>query len=136
MGSWVAAIPHGIGLLPSPAVATHLGKIALCTPAQNGFRFLRTPLKLGHIPWPAFHEFVGNRQSRCLFKTLHNVENAESATRTNVQRQFLRSCCLEEVTQGDAVGFGEVHYVQVVPDAGAIVRWVVLAEDPQFVASP
>ena len=89
MGSWVAAIPHGIGPLPSPAVATHLGKIALCTPAQNVFRFLRTPLKLGHIPWPSFHELVGNRQSCRLFKAAHNVENAESTTRTNVQRELV-----------------------------------------------
>ena len=135
MRSSDAAIPHGIGLLPSPAIATHLGKIALCTPAQNVFRFLRTPLKLGYIPWPSFHELVGNRQSRRLFEAVYNVENAESATRTKVQRQLLRGCRLEEVTQGDAVGFGEVHHVQVVPDAGAIVRGVVLAEDSQFVAS-
>ena len=136
MGSWVGAIPHGIGLFPSPAVATHLCKIALCTPAQNVFRFLRTPLKLGYIPWPSFHELVGNRQSCRLFKAAHNIENAESATRTDIQRELVRGCCLEEVTQGDAVGFGEVHHVQVVPDAGAIVRGVVLAEYPQFVASP
>ena len=98
MGSWVAAIPHGIGLLPSPAVATHLGKIALCTPAQNVFRFLRTPLKLGHISWSSFHELVGNRKSCRLFEAVYKVENAESATRTNVQRQLVRGCCLEEVT--------------------------------------
>ena len=136
MESWVGAIPQGIGRLPSPAVATHLGKIALCTPAQNVFRFLRTPLKLGHIPWPSFHEFVGNREACRLFKAAHNVENAESAARTDVQCEVVRGSCLKKVTQGDAVGFSKVHHVQVVPDAGAIVRWVVLAEDPQFVASP
>ena len=136
MRSWGVSVPQRIGLLPSPAVATHLGKITLCTPAQNVFRFLRTPFKLGYISWPAFHQLVGNRKSCCLFKAAHNVENAESAARTDVQRQLVRRGCLEEVTQGDAVGFGEVHHVQVVPDAGAIVRGVVLAEDPQFVASP
>ena len=135
MGSWVGEVPQGIGLLPSPAIATHLGKIALCTPAQNFCCFLRTPLKFGHIPWPAFHEFVGNRQACRLFKAAHNVENAESAARTDVQRELVGGCCLEEVTQGDAVGFGEVHHVQVVTNAGAIVRGVVLTEDPQFVAS-
>ena len=114
MGSWVGAIPQGIGLLPSPAVATHLGKIALCTPAQNVLRFLRTALKLGHISWSSFYEFGGNRQSRRVFEALHNVENAESAARTDVQRELVGGCCLEEVTQGDAVGFGEVHHLSLI----------------------
>ena len=33
----------------------------------------------------------------------------------------------------DAVGFGQIHHVQVVADAGAIGCWVVLPEDPQLV---
>ena len=135
MGSWVGAIPHGIGLLPSPAVATHLCKIPLSAPAQNVFGFLRTPLKLGHVSWSSFHHLEGNRQSRRAFEALHNVENAESAAGTDVQCELVRGCGVEEVIQGDAVGFGEVHHVQVVTNAGAIVRWVVLAEDPEFVAS-
>ena len=111
MGSSDAAVPQRIGLLPSPTVATHLCKIPLGAPAQNVFGSLRTPFQLGHISWPSFHHLVGNRKACCLFKAVHNVENAESAAGTDVQREFVRGCGLEEVTQGDAMGFGEVHHV-------------------------
>ena len=92
MGSWDAAVPQRIGLLPSPAVATHLGKIALCTPAQNVLGFLRTPFKFGHISWSSCHHLIGNRQSGRLFKAVHHVENAESAAGTDVQCELVRSC--------------------------------------------
>ena len=95
MGSWDVAVPQRIGLLPSPAVATHLGKIALSAPAQDVFGFLRTPLKFGHISWPPFHQFVGNWKSCGLFEAVHDVEHAESAARTDVQCELVRGCCFE-----------------------------------------
>ena len=95
MGSWDVAVSQRIGLLPSPAVATHLCKIALSAPAQDVFGFLRTPLKLGHISWSSFHHLVGNRKPCCFFEAVHDVEDAESAAGTDVQRELVRGCCLK-----------------------------------------
>ena len=111
MGSWDAAVPQWIGLLPSPAVATHLCKIALSAPAQDVFCFLRTPLKLGYISRSSSHYLVRNLKSCCPFEAVQDVEHAESAASTDVQSELVRGCCLKKVTQGDAVGFGEVHHV-------------------------
>ncbi len=102
MGSWDVAVPQRIGLLPSPAVATHLGKIALSAPAQDVFGFLRTPLKFGHISWPPFQNRVGKWKSWGLVKAAHNVEHAESAAWTDVQGELGGSWCRKEGTQGDA----------------------------------
>ena len=95
MGSRDVAIAKRIGLLPSPAVATHLCKIALSAPAQDFFGFLRTPLKLGHISWSSFHHLIRNFKSCCLFEAVHDVEHAESAAGTDVQRELVRGCLIE-----------------------------------------
>ena len=95
MGSRDVAIAKRIGLLPSPAVATHLCKIALSAPAQDVFGFLWTPLKLGHISWSSFHHLVGNRKPCCLFEAVHDVEHAESAAGTDVQRELVRGSCFK-----------------------------------------
>ena len=124
-----------IGLLPGPAIAAHLLEGSAGTPAEHGLGLLGAGFQSGHITGPALHNLIGNGEPSGGFKPLHHLQHAQTAPSSDVQREGVWRRLLKQVLEGPAVGFGQVHHVQLIADAGAIRCGVVLAEDAQTLAA-
>ena len=63
---------------------------------------------------------------------MHHVQHTESTTGADVQHQGIGCLSLEQVVESLAMGFRQIHHVQVIADAGAIWGGVVLPKMRNF----
>ena len=89
---------------------------------------------LGLIPGAPLHHCVGNLESCDRFKAVDHIQNAETGSGADVEGQRVGGGLLQQVIEAHRMGFRQVHHVQIVPNAGAVMGGVVVAEDPQLLA--
>ena len=109
-----------IGLLPGPAITAHLRQGSTGAPVQHGLGGRRAGFQAGHIAGSTLHNLIRNGYPRGLLESVHHIQHAESAPGTDVQGQRLRRLSLVQMVKSLAMGFGQIHDMQVITDAGAI----------------
>ena len=114
------------GGLPAPGVAAHLLQRLFRAPAQLLFRLFRGGVALGHVAGAAGVDDVGDGDVVGRFKRADDVQHAVAAARAQVEH--LRAGVGGGVAQGGQVAAGQVHHVDVIPDAGAVGGGVIVAE--------
>ena len=114
------------GGLPAPGVAAHLLQRLFRAPAQQLFRFFRGGVAFGHVAGAAGVDDVGDGDVVGRFKRADDVQHAVAAARAQVEH--LRAGVGGGVAQGGQVAAGQVHHVDVIPDAGAVGGGVIVAE--------
>mmetsp|Transcript_9861 Transcript_9861/g.21966 ORF Transcript_9861/g.21966 Transcript_9861/m.21966 type:complete len:281 (-) Transcript_9861:409-1251(-) len=140
-------IPIGIGGLPPIRVRAHLLQPARGRPAQ----LLQSPGRVrvadSDVPRPALPELEGQRVPRGLLHGRHHVQHAVASARAQVEHRVLPvpvglrglgrvlRVRLHVLERGD-VPLGQVHHVDIVAHACAVLRGIVFAKNGQLFPAP
>ena len=122
------------GRLPAPRIAAHLLQLLFGAPAQQLLRLFRGGVALGDVAGAAGVDDVGDGDTVGGLEGVDDVQHAVSVARAKVEH--LRAGVGGGVAQGGQVAAGQVHHVDVIPDAGAVGGGIVIAENMELLQPP
>lgn len=101
-------------------------------PAQNFLGLCRVRDEGRRVAGASAHDAEGNLFAGNLFRTADDVEDARACLRSQVDRQaFARSL---QIFERHSVSAGEIVHVDVIADARAVRRVVIVSENENFLA--
>ena len=124
-------IPLGVLPLPVPAVADHVREGSSGLPAELTLCLRGVSVVFRLIARTARSELVGDLYAVLLHEGVHYLENTDALPASKIVG--VEAGLSHAVPERRRVPLGEVHHVDVVPDAGAVRRLIVVPENPQMV---
>ena len=127
----IRTIPVRVLSLPVPAVADHVGDSPPGLPAELPLRLRGVSVVLRLVARAARSELVGDFYAVLLHEGVHYLKDRDAPAASEVVS--VEAGHAHAVPEGSSVPLREVHYVDVVPDAGPVRRPVVVSENPEVV---
>ena len=118
--------------MPGPAVAAHVRERALCRPTERFFRAFGTGLEFRYVSRTPLNDLVRDGDACCGFESFDHITHAQALARAEVQGLGVGGFDLKKVLHSSSMGLGQIHHMQVVADASAVRRGVVVSEDLQL----
>ena len=117
--------------LPSPGIFTHLVNSSFCFPSQFFLCKRRIRVALGDIARPPWFDYIWNLLSAGFRECFDHLKHTESLAGSQIIDTYIR-LRLSQFIYCLYVTDSQIHNVNVVTDARAIRRIVVIAEYAHF----
>ena len=120
----------GVLALPVPGIPAHVGQGLLCLPAQDLCALGGVCIAGCDVAGAAVGDDIGHIHVVHFHEGVHHIQHA--VARAGAQVEDLASLMLGDVFHGSHMALGQVHHMDIVSHAGAVVGIVVIAVDAEL----